>query len=167
MAKQLRGNAYYLDRMKTEHPVIFADHEVGKLTAAQAIVRAGYRKKETPQLIIERAWARASASERVAIRKLIFGSATTSTTAGAAAAPVPAGKMPTVAVFDAHEQLTAEGIRAIEGRMRADGLSQSEVMDLLGFSRLNPSLWTAIRRRSAIRDRKLRDAVSAWINRGT
>lgn len=166
MSKQLRGNAYYLNRMEVEHPAIFAEHKAGKLTAAQAIVCAGYRKKETPQLIIERAWARASADERDAIRKLICDSGTTST-ATSSATPIPAGKMPTVAVFDAHEQLTADGIRAIEGRMRADGLSQSDVMDLLGFSGLNPSLWTAIRRRSAIRDRRLREAISAWINRGT
>ena len=167
MADQKRGNAYYLERMETEHPTIFADYKAGKLTAAQAIVLAGYRKKETPKVIIERAWARASASERDEIRQLVCGSGTTAMPRAFSVATGPVAMTSAIVVFDASGQLTIEGKSAIQDRMRLDRLSQSDVMDLLGFRRLNVSLWNAMRQDTAIRDRNLRDAISTWINRGT
>jgi hypothetical protein len=151
--------------MEREHPLIFAEHKAGKISTAEAIARAGYRKRETPRVIIERAWQRASASERKEIQKIICGSATTSGLSALRHVTSPAKSAS--AVFDRDGRLTPEGKNVIETRIKDDNLCPCDVMDLLGFDRLNCSLWTALRRPIAVRNSDLRDAVCRWVNRSS
>ncbi|WP_207099691.1 hypothetical protein [Paracoccus shandongensis] len=64
---QRRSNDYFLDRLRAEHPAVYADLEAGKLkNPAEAFRVAGLRKQTAPLDLLRSAWSKASAAEREA-----------------------------------------------------------------------------------------------------
>jgi len=65
MAKQVRDNAYYMDRLEKDHPVVFADWKAGRyLTPREAFIAAGLRKEPKPLNALKNAWSKATAAEQ-------------------------------------------------------------------------------------------------------
>lgn len=69
---QKRDNQYYLERLKNEHPSIYADYQMKKFkNAAEAFVAAGLRKPKTPLDALHAAWNKATTAEKDAFRVMI------------------------------------------------------------------------------------------------
>jgi len=69
---QKRGNQYYLNRPRDEHPVIFADYLAGKFkNASEAFVLAGLRTKRSAFDALKSAWTKTSSTEQDAFKVLI------------------------------------------------------------------------------------------------
>ena len=60
-----RDSKYYLQRLKAEHPKVFADYRAGKHPSVRdAAAKAGLIKVPTPLTILKREWTKATAAER-------------------------------------------------------------------------------------------------------
>lgn len=66
--KPEHGNsrAYTLARLKRERPDLFDKVCAGEVSANAAAIKAGWRKPPTPLSTLRKAWAKASADERIA-----------------------------------------------------------------------------------------------------
>lgn len=63
--KTVRDAAYYEDRLKRDHPAIYADLKVGKYrTVTDAAFAAGLKTKRTRLHELKNAWEKASSYER-------------------------------------------------------------------------------------------------------
>src|SRR6056297_1676292 len=70
--KQKRDNQYYRERLRTEHPDIYADYQAGHFkNLSEALVKAGIRRKRTELDALKAAWNKASTAERGAFKAFI------------------------------------------------------------------------------------------------
>ena len=171
-----RGNQYYLDRLRDEHPVIFADYLAGKFkNASEAFVLAGLRTKRSALNALRSAWAKASPTERDAFRVLI--GCVTPLTAPAPVSPkktTPAISTATqTAPISSHvpNLLGADGrlepsavahIRAVMDRRK---IKMGTIMKELGFKPLNASLGRAMERGTNLNNALLVEALADWLRK--
>lgn len=66
-----RGKAYTLRRLAKGHPELFDAVKAGELTANQAAIKAGFRKKPEPFKELCRWWEKASPEERKAFLEVV------------------------------------------------------------------------------------------------
>jgi len=71
---------------------------------------------------------------------------------------------PPLAVVDAAGRLLPWATRRINDLMAKRGIRQSDVLDELGFKKLNPSLSLALERGNRIHDARLASALEKWIS---
>lgn len=155
-----RDLAYYERRLIDEHPAVYADYQAGRFksltTACQA---AGLMSKDTPPKALRRAWKKATPAEQhdfiAWIRSL----------RGAAALPfTPTGHPPSRRPVVIDGNLEPWALHRINEIMQRRNLSQSNVMDELGFPRLNAALWTAMRSKTRLRNVTMVAAIKKWLD---
>lgn len=84
--KQKRDNSYYLERLRVEHPQVYADYLAGKFNnITEARKAAGQIKVKTALEKLELAWNEASAAERDIFKIQIGCAATTGAPAAVSA----------------------------------------------------------------------------------
>ena len=135
-----RGNDYYLNRMKVEHPAVHAKYAAGNLSAREAIYEAGYQTKPTPLMILQREWKKASRHEQATFRAWI-GMGVSSAPAAAAAPQV----------VTADRRLVSWAKARVKTIMASKNLQMGDVMDEMGLKRLDGSLGLALRRDGRIK----------------
>ncbi|OYU19698.1 MAG: hypothetical protein CFE34_03930 [Rhodobacteraceae bacterium PARR1] len=158
-----RSNAYYLARLRDEHPAIYADYQAGKFKNASAAIRAaGLKKVPSPLDTLKKAWSEASAAERATFRADIGCMPLTPT---AAIGPVSASTTAAVGVNQIHVggYLTPATGQKLKAVMAARGLRLGQVMFELGYSTRNASIGLALARGSLIHDQHLLDALEKWL----
>lgn len=163
--KSKRDNRYYLDRLRFEHPRVYADLQAGKFkNASEAFIAAGLRKRASGFDALMSAWEKASPLDRDAF-KLVIGCSTPapvapvspkSVTSAVVRPAVPATSEPSVL----SPQLKQD-IRDIMDRRR---LKSGDVIHELGLNRLNASLGRALHRASQLQE-SLIIALEGWVKR--
>lgn len=158
-----RSNAYYLARLRGEHPAIYADYQAGKFKNASAAIRAaGLKKVPSPLDALRKAWVKASTADRATFRADIGCIPATPTPAMGSVSASPTGPMRVnpIHVGGHLTPATAQKLRAV---MAARGLKIGQVMSELGYPPLNASLGRALARGSLIHDQHLLDALEKWL----
>lgn len=129
MPSKKRGSAYYLARLKREHPSIYADYRSGKHTSVRAAATAaGLIQLPTPLTILRREWRKASLAEKRAF---------------IAELKVKAAKP--AAILTPDRRLLPSIQKRIEHIMTVRGLKMGQVMIEMGCFSRNPALARALR----------------------
>lgn len=160
--KQKRDNAYYKERLEREHPAIYRDMLAGKYSSdREAFIAAGLKKSRTPLHELKNAWGKASAVERSNfLRWLKAQHASKTTPTLASSSPSPSG------LIAVDRRLGAWAKRRIEEIMLRRRMTYSDVMDELGFKRLNASLGRALARGDRLQPDMI-DAIEKWLDTNT
>ena len=162
---QKRDNQYYLDRLRIEHPAVFADYQAGKFkSAAEALVAAGMRKPRSQLDVLSSAWSKASPTERDAFKALI--GCVTLAPVSLAPAVVSAGIAPPGQARPAKgkDHLTPTLAADVTAIMDRRGLKIGDVMREIGFSHLDASLGRAIARGDQVQNRLI-SALEIWVQK--
>lgn len=162
---QKRDNDYYQDRLEREHPEVFADFKLGKFKNLSAALKtAGLKKEPAPLTQLTIAWGKASDAEKDAFRVQI-GCAPIVASAAPTSPPSVATLAPTVGGLPLHKDghLTAAASKRIKDIIATRRMSMGDVMQELGYSRLNMSLAGALHRDNQIRNEQLLDALGVWL----
>lgn len=162
MAKQQRGNAYLLERLKIEHPALYGDLQAGKFKSPrEALIAAGLKQQAKPLNDLKRAWSKASLAEQAEFRRLIGMSKAVVTTAALSthsavgrrivpAPSVPASLPPAASggvvnnVIDADRHLKPWADVRIQLIMKVRRMKMRGVLDEIGYTRLDQSLTQAL-----------------------
>lgn len=154
--KQVRDSAYYEERLKRDHPTIYADLKAGKhRTVTDAVIAAGMKKPRTRLHELKNAWSKADAAEQrdflrwLAAAGVIFPVATST-----------AGSSTSITI---DRRLTAAASRRIEEIMLKRSLKAGDVMAELGFSKLNASVGMALARGTQLRPDVI-VALEKWVS---
>jgi hypothetical protein len=166
--KQKRDNAYYLARLRKEHPTVHADYQAGKFkNLTGALVKAGLRKRRTGLDMLKSAWKNASASERDAFKSFI-GCATpavTGTPVSSSGHVAPSSP----ATSSAHSQphhLPADLEVRIRDAMNRRGLNNGDVMREIGRKPTDTSLGMALSRKTRLQADMIED-LRAWVTQNS
>ncbi len=125
-------NKYYAGRLKKAKPAVYADWKDGRIpNLAQALIKAGIRKKPTALQTLERTWAKASKTEKDAFRAKILAVSRPSVV------PAAAVSKP---IFLPNGRLEKWAIPQIKAAMARRRLKHGQVMREMGFKALNPNL---------------------------
>ncbi|MGI6856398.1 hypothetical protein [Mesorhizobium sp. 1B3] len=135
--KQKRGNAYYEERLIRDYPTIYADLVDGKYrTVTEATKASGLKKPRTRLQELKNAWSKSTNSERKDFLAWLTTTGvlpTGSSSAGATATSISTGRYLLPA--------TVARINHIKAKR---GISAGEIMDEMGFTKLDPSLGLAL-----------------------
>lgn len=173
---QTRSNRYYLDRLRRDHPTVFADYKAGKFkNASEAFQAAGLRKKPSALDALRSAWSKATPAEKAAFseeigctssvgpspaplaaRKVAAGSATKSR------APVSGTSAIHVAGY-----LTPDAVTRIKDAMARRGIRTGTVMREIGHNAFNPSLGMAMNQGLRIHDPATLEELTKWLAQNT
>ncbi len=152
MAKQKRDSAYYLGRIERDFPHVFAGYQAGKFgSVTEAAIAAGLKKPRTRLQELQNAWRRATSAERRAFEAWITP----------ATMPVPAASVSASAVT-VDRRLESWAILRIRYITATRNLKMGDVMDELGFKRLDPSLGNALNQGSRLRPAVI-VAIESWL----
>lgn len=153
-----RDNAYFLKRLKAEHPAIYADYQAGKFPSVGAARdAAGMRSPRTPLHELKNAWAKASPKQRQQFTDHIEAMAKS-------ASPVAAPSAPVVVVVDADGRVTPEARDAIREIMARKKMRMGALMSEFGRDRSDGSLGVALRWPTRIAD-SLAEDLGPWIEK--
>lgn len=171
---QKRDNDYYLERLRSDHPAVYADLQAGKFrNPAEAFVAAGLRRQKSALDMLRTAWTKASGPERDAFRVLIGCAAPPAS--APATMPLPASTSPpssagrgtvsntaSLSTIHANRYLTPVAKAAIEDVMARRGITTGIVMREMGFKPLNGSLGMALSRNTQLRPEMIA-ALEKWL----
>lgn len=133
--KQVRNRAYYENRLKRDHPSVYADLKAGKhRTVTDAAIAAGLKKVRTRLLELKNAWTKADTAEQADFLKWLMASGALSTSSSSST--TSAGTTG-IAI---NRRLTAVATRRIEAIRLKPRLAMGNLMAELGYSSLNPSV---------------------------
>ncbi|QBJ15520.1 hypothetical protein EYD00_18950 [Agrobacterium sp. 33MFTa1.1] len=156
-AKQDRSNAYLENRLKRDHPNIYADWVAGRYgNVLSAAIAAGLKKPRTRLHELKNAWQKASAQERDEFEKWLLAQSGIKTRH-----PSSAGAKVPVAIDRRLQPWAKSRIKAI---MAMRNLQMGDVMVELGEKRLNPSLGQALHNGSRLRP-TLVAALEGWLEK--
>ena len=160
--KQVRDNEYYLRRLQDQHPRIYQDFLDGKYpNATKALIAAGMRPKPSALKQLERAWSRASASEREAF-KMLSGCPPRPQGQVPAAGQAPVQPM-TVKLSSADQvRLDPQVASSVRTIMRARGMKIGEIMGEIGMNTRDASLGMALARDTLV-SRTLAEKIAEWV----
>lgn len=166
MAKKIRDNAYYLERLEGEYPTVYADWKAGKYRSMrQAFIAAGL-KKDTSQLnTLKNAWRKSSPSQQADFLRWIqaASSAGTAPTKNSKATLTTTSKpIQTIAIADAQRQLLPATIARIQTIKVRRGLKMGDVMREMSYKPLNASLGRALHRPTRLKP-DLISALEKWL----
>lgn len=160
--KQKRDNAYFEERLKRDHPVIYADLKAGKyLTVTDAAFAAGLKTARTRLHELKNAWSKASSSERDDFLQWLAGAGVTFSPT--AAAPTFGTGIAAIAVG---QRLTAPTSDRIGEIMLKRGLKAGDVMAEMGYSKLDASVGMALVRGTKLRPDVIK-ALESWLTANT
>lgn len=156
-----RDNSYYLGRLRTEHPSVYADLQSGKFrNATDAFVAAGLRKPRTALDTLLATWSKATAADQAAFRKQIGCIIASSMTVGRLLTPVTATTAHAGAKNYLSKQMEVEVLRLMERR----NLKMGDLMREIGMNPLNASLGMALQRGTSVSEAMI-SALTIWIDR--
>lgn len=136
--KQVRDSAYYEDRLKRDHPSIYADLKAGKhRTVTNAAIAAGLKKVRSRLLELKNAWSKADAAEQADFLKWLMASGAFSTSSPPS--------MPSAGIA-VDRRLTPVARRRIELILSKRNLAMGDLMVELGYPPLNASVGMALAR---------------------
>jgi hypothetical protein len=148
---QKRDNTYYLERLKREHPKVYADLLAGKFPSAlKAFEAAGLKGRRTRLQELKNAWQKATVAEQ---RDFLAWARARSPSPSKAAPGRP------IAI---DRKLEAWAKARIDHIASVGGLAISDVMTELGLDRRDTSLSTAMKRGTRIQD-TLIAALEKWL----
>jgi hypothetical protein len=164
---QKRDNDYYLDRLRSDHPAIYADLRTGKFkNPSEAFVAAGLRRRKSPLDQLRTAWSKASSAEQSAFRGEIGCTASTTTTTVSVA---PSGLTVSHASAPGNVRLAAGKVHlppALEAEVRRiiahRRLKNGDVMREMGLNARDASLGMALQRGTLVQD-ELIVALETWV----
>ncbi|WP_248126522.1 hypothetical protein [Brucella pituitosa] len=137
--KTVRDNVYYENRLKRDHPTIYADLKAGKYrTVTDAALVAGLKTKRTRLHEMKNAWEKASHAEQREFLKWL--SASRYVVHPVSAAPTP------LAPIAVNRCLVPLAVARIDEIISKRHITLGEVMAEMGFSPLNASLGMALAR---------------------
>jgi len=154
MTKQKRDNDYYMQRLKTVSPALYAKVRDGKMSVNKARQLAGLGGSRPPLARLKDAWKKATPAERNSFLSWAG-------LPGAPAAPLPASS----SAFDADGRMLGWARRRIPEIMHRRKLSFGNVADELGVKRLNPSVMNAVRNGTRIKEVGTALAIDHWLAR--
>ncbi|TQI75341.1 hypothetical protein FHT98_3122 [Bosea sp. AK1] len=147
---QKRDNTYYLERLKRDHPKIYADYQAGTFSSAlQAFEAAGLKKRRSRLQELKNAWQAASSSEKVEFLRWLKIAAATPTVSPPALPIASSGLL---------QPWAKARIQVI---VKAKSLTSADLMEELGFDRSDTSLYRALARDTRVK-RQLIDALDKW-----
>jgi hypothetical protein len=157
---QKRDNQYYLDRLRDEHPGVYADLQAGRYkNATEALVVAGLRKRRSVLDVLMSEWGKASNGEKDAFKRHIGCLAPSAQPlASAKIQPVAAVPIPSRGKRRLPHALKA-AVRDVMDRRK---LKIGQVMTEIGFAPLDASLGGALRRDTQVQD-KMVQALELWV----
>lgn len=154
MAK--RDSAYYEERLKRDHPTIYADLRAGRhRTVADAAIAAGMKKVRTRLHELKNAWSKADAAEQRDFLRWLA--------AAGVSLPAATGTSSSSTSITIDRRLTAAASRRIEEIVLKRSLKAGDVMAELGFSKLNASVGMALARGTQLRPDVIA-ALEKWIS---
>jgi hypothetical protein len=156
-----RTNEYYEDRLKREHPGIYADFKAGRIPSIrQAAAKAGIKKLPTSLTHLKREWAKASGKERRAFVKW----ARQQLPSGGSALPAhaSAARSPVKPVFDADGRLTPDAVAFLTNWTVTHRLSACRILVALGRSRHDYRLGQAINQGNPL-SAEIAPGVERWM----
>ncbi|GGB03580.1 hypothetical protein GCM10011491_34690 [Brucella endophytica] len=153
--KQVRDSAYYEERLKRDHPFVYADLKSGKyLTVTDAAIAAGLKKVRTRLQELRNAWTKADAVEQADFLRWLAAS-------GVALSPAPSSAGLAFAVAS-NRRLTPAAVLRVNEIMTKRHMQPGDLMAEMGYPKLNTSVSTAL-----IRGRKLQPdvivALEKWL----
>lgn len=156
--KQKRDNSYYKGRLQREHPGIYRDLVAGKYGSdREAFIAAGIKKPRTPLHELKNAWGKATAAEQRNFLRWLSARPGATTTPASIASPPPTTP---VAINRRLEGWAKARIQVIMDRRT---MSSGDVMNELGFKRLNPSLGLALARGDRLQPEMI-NAIEEWLD---
>lgn len=149
---QKRDNDYYLERLKRDHPTIYADYLAGKFRSKlKAFEAAGLKERRTRLQELKNAWQKATvAQQRDFLSWLGVGSTIV---------PTPSASRPIA--IDGRLETWAKA--RIDHIMASRGIKMGKVMDELGFRPGNPALGLALNQGYSIKDPAMLVALEQWL----
>ena len=165
-----RDNAYYLERLRKDHPGVYRDYQAGKYrNLSAALVAASLRKDRNGLEGLKSIWMKASQADRDAFKAFI------GCVAPPAAIVVPAVSMPapkpvTSAIHGTAPRSPSSSLRTLppaladEIRVIMDrrGITTGPVMSEMNLDPRNPSLGTALHRRTRVQESLIK-ALEIWV----
>lgn len=162
---QKRDNDYYLDRLRSGHPAIYADLRAGKFkNPSEAFIAAGLRRRKSALDYLRSAWSKASSAEQLAFKGEIGCTASTTTTSvgptrmQVVARSASGSASPTVGKRNLPATLEAE-VRSIMARRK---LKNGDVMREIGLNAHDSSLGMALQRGTLVQD-ELVVSLETWV----
>lgn len=160
---QKRDNDYFLERLRTDHPAVYADLQARKLkNPAEAFRVAGLRKQKAPLDLLRSAWSKASAAEREAFKTeigcIVPAAIRSPAPAATTAVVLTAGRMSSSARQAVPAALEAEVRRIMSLRK----LKTGTVMREMGKDSRDASLGMALHRGTQIKN-DLVVALEEWV----
>lgn len=156
---QKRDNTYYKERLEREHPAIYRDLVAGKYNSArEAFIAAGLKKPRSPLHELKNAWGKATTAEQRDFLRWLRARYKVATAPATSLSTTSARR--TVDVDRRIENWAKVRIREIMDRRR---MTHGDVMDELGFKRLNASLARALARGDRIRQEMI-TPLKDWLD---
>lgn len=153
--KPVRNAAYYENRLKRDHPAIYADLKAGKYrTVADAAIAAGLRNRRTRLHELKNAWSKASPVEQREFLSWLRASR--------AVVPSIAVASPSLAPIAVNRCLVPLAVARIDEIMFKRHLKMGDVMFEMGFERLNASLGMALARGTQLQPTVIA-ALEKWL----
>jgi len=149
--KPVRNAAYYENRLKRDHPAIYADLKAGKYrTVADAAIAAGLRNRRTRLHELKNAWSKASPVEQREFLSWLRASRAVVPSI-AVASPIAVNRC-----------LVPLAVARIDEIMFKRHLKMGDVMFEMGFERLNASLGMALARGTQLQPTVIA-ALEKWL----
>ena len=169
--KTVRDSEYYLNRIKADWPAIFIEYVDGRITAKEAIYRAGYQARPTPLSILMREWRKATAVEK---RKFINWAKSPSAATRASSTAVAIKAIGVGAGLTVHtastghpgsisQHLTRTSRTRLQAAMRARSITANGVMAEMGFDKFDSSLSNALRLGTRVKA-EVAAALTVWLS---
>jgi hypothetical protein len=165
--KTTRDSEYYLNRMKTDWPKIHGEYIDGRITAKEAIYRAGYQARPTPLSILMREWKKATAVEKREFINWARSPSAATRRSAVTAAGTGAGLAARAASRGTHlggisQHLTKASKTRLQAAMRARSITANGVMAEMGFDKFDSSLSSALRLGTRIKA-EVAAALAVWL----
>lgn len=169
---QIRSNKYYLERLRKEHPTVFADYKAGKYrNPSEAFVAAGLRKKRSPLDALRSAWDKTTPAQRAAFKAEIGCTSVVGPSPPTVVQRVRIGsaakRLPPVSGTSAiHVKgyLTPDAIERIKDVIARRRIRTGAVMREIGQKPLNPSLGMAMNQGHRINDPAILEQLATWLD---
>jgi len=152
--KTVRDAAYYEDRLKRDHPTIYADLKAGKYgTVTDAALAAGLKTKRTRLHEMKNAWGKASRDEQREFLRWLHADIKAKLPVSPSSSSIPI----------AHDRkLLLDAIARVKDIMSKRRLRYGSVLDEMGFIRLDTSLRMALRQKTRLRPEMI-EALEKWL----
>ncbi|KAB2759539.1 hypothetical protein F9L00_16840 [Brucella anthropi] len=156
--KTVRDNVYFEDRLKRDHPTIYADLKAGKYrTVTDAALAAGLKTKRTRLHELKNAWEKASRAEQREFLNWLREDIKSSPPV------VPSGPSTPIAI---ERKLIPDAAARIRDIMSRRALTMGDVMAEIGFLRLDASVGMALHRGTKLQPEMIA-ALEKWLDANT